>query len=36
LSPDRYVNVSLEPTYHEAYRGMPGFWRDVIEGREPA
>ena len=35
LSSDRYVNVPLEPTYHEAYRGMPGFWRDVIEGREP-
>jgi len=32
---DRYVNVPLEPTYHEAYRGMPRFWRDVIEGREP-
>jgi len=35
LSLDRYVNVPLEATYHEAYRGMPGFWRDVIEGREP-
>jgi len=35
LSVDRYVNVPLEPTYHEAYRGMPGFWRNVIEGREP-
>lgn len=35
LSFDRYVNVPLEPTYHEAYRGMPGFWRNVIEGREP-
>jgi len=36
LSPDRYVNVPLEATYLEAYRGMPAFWRDVLEGREPA
>lgn len=36
LSFDRYVNVPLEATYQEAYRGMPAFWRDVIEGREPA
>ncbi len=35
LHPDRYVNVPLEATYQEAYRGMPGFWRDVLEGREP-
>jgi hypothetical protein len=32
---DRYVNVPLEATFHEAYRGMPAFWRDVLEGREP-
>jgi len=32
----RYVNVPLESTYGEAYRGMPAFWRDVLEGREPA
>jgi len=35
LHPDRYVNVPLEATYQEAYRGMPAFWRDVLEGREP-
>jgi hypothetical protein len=35
LRPDRYVNVPLEATYREAYRGMPAFWRDVLEGREP-
>ena len=34
LSPDRYVNVPLEATYREAYRGMPAFWRDVIEGKD--
>ncbi len=35
LRPDRYVNVPLEPTYQVAYRGMPTFWRDVLEGRPP-
>jgi hypothetical protein len=35
LRPDRYVNVPLEPTYMAAYRGMPAFWRDVLEGRPP-
>lgn len=33
LRPDRYVNVPLESTYLAAYRGMPAFWRDVLEGR---
>ena len=33
LNPDRYINVPLEPTYDAAYRGMPAFWREVIEGR---
>ena len=32
LRPDRYVNVPLEPTYQEAFGGMPAFWRDVVEG----
>jgi hypothetical protein len=35
LRPDRYVNVPLEPTYQSAYRGMPAYWRDVLEGRPP-
>jgi Protein of unknown function (DUF4058) len=35
LRPDRYVNVPLEPTYQAAYRGMPAFWRDVLEGLPP-
>jgi hypothetical protein len=30
---DRYVNAPLEATYQAAYEGMPGFWRDVLEGR---
>lgn len=29
----RYVNVPLEETYQLAYRGVPEFWREVIEGR---
>ena len=33
LRPDRYINVPLEPTYEAAYRGLPSFWRDVLEGR---
>jgi hypothetical protein len=33
LRPDRYVNVPLEPTYQASYRGMPAFWREVLEGR---
>jgi len=33
LRPDRYINLPLEATYQEAYRGMPAFWRDVLEGR---
>jgi len=36
LRPDRYVQVPLESTYQAAYRGMPAFWRDVLEGRPPA
>ncbi len=36
LRPDRYVNVPLEPTYLAAYRGMPAFWREVLEGSPPA
>ncbi len=35
LRPDRYVNAPLESTYQIAYRGMPAFWRDVLEGRPP-
>lgn len=31
LRPDRYVNVPLEETYAAAYRGMPAFWRGVLE-----
>lgn len=30
--PERYVNVPLAPTYDTAFRGMPAFWRRVLEG----
>jgi hypothetical protein len=33
LRHDRYVNVPLDATYAAAYRGLPGFWRDVLEVR---
>ena len=32
----RHVSVPLERTYQEAYRGVPEFWREVIEGRRIA
>jgi hypothetical protein len=31
LHRERYINVPLEPSYEEAYRGVPGVWRDVLE-----
>jgi hypothetical protein len=33
LDVGRHVGVPLERTYQEAYRGVPEFWREVIEGR---
>jgi hypothetical protein len=36
LQPERYVTVPLAETYDAAYRGMPAFWRDVLEGRGSA
>ncbi len=36
LNRERYILVPLERTYLEAYREMPAFWKNVIEGREPA
>jgi hypothetical protein len=36
LNRERYISVPLERTYLEAYRGMPAFWRNVLEGTEPA
>jgi hypothetical protein len=36
LNPDRYVAAPLESTYAAAYRGMPAFWRGVLEDRPPS
>jgi hypothetical protein len=33
LHSDRYINVPLEATYQDAYRSMPGYWREVLEGQ---
>ena len=37
LNPDRYINVPLESTYLDAYRGHPGFcaayWKDASRRR---
>lgn len=30
LEPGMHVPVPLEPTYMEAWRGMPGRWREVV------
>jgi hypothetical protein len=34
LTPRHYVDVPLEQTYLDAYRGVPERWKRVIEGRE--
>jgi hypothetical protein len=31
LTAERYVEVPLEATYQSAYRGMPQFWRQILE-----
>ncbi|MGC1272739.1 MAG: DUF4058 family protein [Planctomycetaceae bacterium] len=36
FSPERYVNLPLEPAYDAAWNGTPAYWRAVVEGREPA
>jgi len=33
LQTERYVNVPFEQTYEAAYRGVPEFYRDVLEGK---
>lgn len=34
LHAERYIPVPLEATYQAAYRGVPAFWRNVLEGRQ--
>jgi hypothetical protein len=33
LQPDSYVDVPLEVTYEAAFRGTPGYYRDILEPR---
>jgi hypothetical protein len=33
FQPDRYVNVPLDEAYAEGFRGVPAYWRGVIEGK---
>ena len=33
LTRERYINAPLEASYNAAYKGMPSFWRDVLEGK---
>jgi hypothetical protein len=35
LTSDFYINIPLEATYQAAYRGVPAFWRDVLERKQP-
>ena len=36
LTAERYLNLPLGTTYDTTYRGVPAFWREVIEGKRPA
>jgi hypothetical protein len=33
LQSDRYLLTPLETACVSAYRGVPAFWRDLLEGR---
>jgi hypothetical protein len=35
LDADFYVNIPFEATYQASYRGVPEFWRAVVEGKQP-
>lgn len=32
LTPERYINVSLAPSYEAAWRGVPQVWKEIVEG----
>ena len=34
LDQDRYINAPLEATYQEAFRSLPGIYRDVLEKQD--
>jgi hypothetical protein len=31
LEPDRHIDLPLESTYEQAYRGVPAYWKAAIE-----
>jgi len=31
LAPEQYINVPLEPTYLAAYKGMPRYYRNILD-----
>lgn len=31
LQSDRYIQVPLEQTYQLAFRGLPAYWREVLQ-----
>jgi hypothetical protein len=35
LEVDGYVNVPLEGTYLAAFRGLPGYWRGILDAHQP-
>lgn len=34
LSPEMYVSLPLEPTYQAAWKKVPPFWRNMLEGKQ--
>ena len=36
LDDETYIYVPLETTYQAAFADLPDFWRDVLEGKQPA
>jgi hypothetical protein len=36
LTSDQYINLPLAPCYQQTVEGMPPFWREVLEGRDPS
>jgi hypothetical protein len=35
LAPEQYIDTPLEPTYRAAYRGMPAYYRAILERPAP-
>lgn len=36
LQAESYINIPLDPTYQAAYRGLPAYLREILDGlRDP-